>query len=250
MQPSTARKPLILGLPTRVDAQMKLARVSEAITVTASSPAVLENTTVGANIKAQTVQQLPILRTPMDIASISPGVTGDRGGRATTPVGGQLSINGGIAYDNNVLINGVNMQDNIFGNPNNLFVGDAIQETQVLTSGISAEYGHFTGGVVNVITKSGGNAFSGSLRDDLSKAGWTALTPYEQGFRGSNVPSVAAAPHTGHLSHIYEATFGGPILRDHLWFFAAAHKEQTSTPNNLPVTGYPYNVNVTNKRPE
>src|SRR5438552_10861127 len=250
MQTTTKQMHLIIGLPTRVETQMKVSAVTEAITVTASSPAVLENTTVGANIKAQTVQQLPILRTPMDIASISPGVTGDRGGRATTPVANQLSINGGIAYDNNILINGVNMQDNIFGNPNNLFVADAIQETQVLTSGISAEYGHFTGGVINVITKSGGNTFSGSLRDDLTKAGWTALTPYEQGFRGVGVAHAAVAPHTGHLSHVYEGTLGGPILRDHLWFFAAAHKEQTAVPNNLPVTGYAYNVNTTNKRPE
>lgn len=239
-----------VGLPTRVDAQLKVTAMSEAITVTAASPAVLENTTVGANIKAQTVQQLPIPRDPINIASLSPGVTGDRGGRATTPVGGQLSVNGGLAYDNNVLINGVNMQDNIFGNPNNLFIGDAVQETQVLTSGISAEYGHFTGGVINMITKSGGNAFSGSLRDDISKPAWTQLTPWEEGFRGVGVAKAARAPHTGNLSNIYEATLGGPILRDHLWFFAAAHKEQTSTPNNLPVTGYPYNVNLTNKRPE
>ncbi len=122
MQTITKRMALILGLPTRVETQMKVTAVTEAITVTASSPAVLENQTVGANIKAATVNQLPILRDPINIASLSPGVTGDRGGRATTPVGGQLSMNGGIAYDNNVMINGVNMQDNIFGNPNNLFV--------------------------------------------------------------------------------------------------------------------------------
>jgi len=153
---------------------------------------VLENSTVGANIKAETVNALPILRTPVDIASLSPGVTGDRGGRATTPVAGQISINGGMAYDNNMLINGVNMQDNIFGNANNLFIEDAVQETQVLTSGISSEYGHFTGGVVNVITKSGGNTFSGSFRDDLTKASWLALTPYEEGFRGAGVNLVVA----------------------------------------------------------
>src|SRR6266849_7961625 len=250
MQSVTKKMSLALGLPTRFDAKLKLAGVTEAITVTASSPTVLENTTVGANIRKETVEQLPLLRTPTDVAALSPGVTGDRGGRGSTPVGGQLSINGGIAWDNNFLINGVNFQDNIFGNTNNLFVGDAIQETQVLTSGISAEYGHFTGGVINIITKSGGNTFTASLRDDITKPGWIALTPYEQGFRGAGVPNAVVAPHTGKLSNIYEGTFGGPILRDRLWFFAAAHKEQTSTSNQTPVTGYPYNVNVTNKRPE
>ena len=250
MQRMQVKKMLLLGLPTRVDAKMKVAAVTEAITVTASSPTVLENVTVGANIKHETVQQLPILRTPVEIAQLSPGVTGDRGGRGTTPVGGQLSINGGIAYDNNFLINGVNMQDNIFGNTNNLFVEDAIQETQVLTSGISAEYGHFTGGVVNVITKSGGNVFTGSFRDDLTKPQWLKLTPYEKGFRGIGLNYANPAPHTGSLSQIYEATLGGPIMRDRLWFFLAGRNEASTTPNNLQVTGYPYNVKLTNKRPE
>ena len=250
MQSQTKKMNLVLGLPSRLDTQMKVTAVAEAITVTAASPAVLENVTVGANIKSETVQQLPLLRTPTDIGALSPGVTGDRGGRATTPVAGQLSINGGLAYDNNILINGVNMQDNIFGNTNNLFIEDAVQETQVLTSGISAEYGHFTGGVLNVITKSGGNTFTGSVRDDLSKPAWTSLTPYEQGFRGAGVTPAAAAPHTGKLSNIYEGTLGGPILRDHLWFFVAGRKEQSTTPNNFQVTGGAYNVVQTNKRPE
>jgi len=134
MAAAQVKKTLALGITTRVDAKMKVAAVAEAITVTASSPAVLENTTVGANIRKETVEQLPILRTPVNIARLSPGVTGDRGGRSSTPVGDQLSINGGMAYDNNFLINGVNFQDNIFGQTNNLFVEDAIQETQVLTS--------------------------------------------------------------------------------------------------------------------
>ncbi len=60
------------------------------------------------------------------------------------------------------MINGVDVNDNLFGSPEGLFVEDGIQETQVLTSGISAEFGRFSGGVVNAITKSGGNVFSGS----------------------------------------------------------------------------------------
>jgi len=250
MQSVTKKMPLALGVPTHFDAKLKLAGVAEAITVTAAAPTVLENTTVGANVKKETVEQLPLLRTPIDIGALSPGVTGDRGGRATTPVGGQLSINGGMAYDNNFMINGVNFQDNIFGNTNNLFVEDAIQETQVLTSGISAEYGHFTGGVLNVITKSGGNQFTASLRDNMNKGSWLALTPYEQGFRGNGVATANPQPHTAKLSHIYEGTVGGPIMRDRLWFFAAGHKEKSSTPRNLAITGIAYNQDDQNNRPE
>ena len=250
MATRTVTKSLPLGLTTVIDSKMTVAAVTAAITVTASAPTVLESQTVGANIKDTTVQQLPILRTPVEIGQLSPGVTGDRGGRATTPVGGQLSINGGMAYDNNFMINGVNFQDNIFGNTNNLFIEDAIQETQVLTSGISAEYGHFTGGVLNVITKSGGNQFTGSLRDDLSKPGWLGLTPYEQGFRGNGVTPAAVAPHRGKLSNIYEATLGGPVWKDHLWFFLAGRKELSNTAGQVAGTGQSYTVATSNKRPE
>jgi hypothetical protein len=251
MKANDVTKTLPLGVTTRVDAKMSVTAVTEAITVMANNPTVLENTTVGANIKKETVEQLPILRTPTDIASLSPNVTGDRGGRATTPVAGQLSINGGMAYDNNFLVNGVNVQDNIFGSTNNLFVEDAIQETQVLTSGISAEYGHFTGGVLNVITKSGGNKFAGTVRDNLTKPTWLGLTPYEKGFRGVGVNPAKPQPHTSHtLSNVYEGTLGGPIMKDRIWFFLAGHKETSSAPGSLLLTATPFTVTQTNNRPE
>lgn len=244
MQTVQKKMSLALGMPARADVKMKVTAVSEAITVTASSPTVLENTTVGANITHETVQQLPVVRTPTGIASLAAGVT-DR-----TPVAGQLSINGSMAYDNNLLVDGVNFQDNIFGSTNNLFIEDAIQETQVLTSGISSEYGHFTGGVLNVITKSGGNTFNGSFRDDITKPSWRALTPYEKGFRGVGVAQAAETKRLGKLSNVYEVTLGGPILRDRLWFFVAGRDEKTASSTSLPVTGQQVVINTTNRRPE
>ena len=77
----------------------------------------------------------------MDIALLSPNVTDN------TPNAGQLTIAGAFAYDNVFLVDGVDVNDNLFGDANNLFIEDAIEETQVLTSGISAEYGRFSGGV-------------------------------------------------------------------------------------------------------
>jgi hypothetical protein len=244
MQTISQKMTLALGLPATADATMRVSAVAEAITVTASAPSVLETTTKGTNITYDTVQQLPVVRTPTGIGSLAAGVT-DR-----TPVGGQLSISGGVAWDNSFLINGVNMQDNIFGNTNNLFIEDAIQETQVLTAGISAEYGHFTGGVLNLITKSGGNTFTGSLRDNITNPDWLSLTPWEQGFRGEGAAPGTKAPHADKMSNVYELTLGGPIMRDRLWFFLAGRDEKSATANNTPVTGYAYTVNQTNRRPE
>ena len=108
-----------------------------------------------------------------------------------TPNTGQLSISGGFAFDNVFLIDGVDVNDNFFADVTDVFIEDAVDETQVLTSGISAEYGRFSGGVVNLITKRGGNQFSGSFRTNFSNPAWTDETPFETTAR--RVFTVAAA---------------------------------------------------------
>jgi hypothetical protein len=222
---------------------MQMATAAETIVVTGETPTALETTTVGANITKEQVDTLPVVRTPTGIASLAGAVT-DR-----TPVAGQLSINGGMAYDNNFLINGVNVQDPIFGSTNNLFIEDSILETQVLTSGISAEYGSFTGGVMNVITKSGGNEFSGSLRGDFTKPEWRDETPWEDGFRGEGVARATPVPRTGAVGEVYTATLGGPFVKDRLWFFAAVRDEENTNPYTLPLGGLLPRV-ISNRRME
>ena len=64
--------------------------------------------------------------------------------------------------------------ENLRGQPDNLFIEDAIQEITTLSGSISAEYGRFTGGVVSTLTKSGSNEFHGSFRDSLSNPKWTS----------------------------------------------------------------------------
>ena len=99
------------------------------------------------------------------------------------------------------MVDGVDVNDNLFGTPNNLFIEDAIQETQVLTSGISAEYGRFSGGVINVVTKSGGNKFSGSVRVNLSNPSGSAK-------RRSSAPN--GVEHTSQLGKTHEGDVRRP----------------------------------------
>ncbi len=89
---------------------------------------------------------------------------------------GAYSISGATSFESLFLVNGVTVNENTRGQPNTLYIEDAIQETTVATAGVSAEYGRFSGGVINVVTKSGGNLFSGSLRDSLANDNWRALT--------------------------------------------------------------------------
>lgn len=195
----------------RVNADLTVSTVTEAITVTASAPAVLETTEVQTNLQREEIDNLPIQRTIQASVQMAPGVTPN--GPA-----GAVVISGANAFDSLYLINGAVTNENLRGQTDNLFIEDAIEETTVLTGSISAEYGRFTGGVVSSITKSGGNEFSGSLRDTLEDPAWTDETALE-----TDRPSD--------LNHTFEGTLGGRIIRDRLWFFGAGRFAERTLPN-------------------
>jgi len=223
MQQITKKASLSLATPAHVDAEMKVAGVMEAITVTAAAPAVLETTQVGANFKQESIDKLPIARNIRQTVLLAPGVN-------PNGVNNQITINGGPSYDNVFLVNGVVVNENLRGQPHNLFIEDAIQETAVMTAGISAEYGRFTGGVVSTLTKSGGNEFTGSFRDTLTNPKWTADVNY---------PNFTSPK--SQTNQVYEGTLGGKVIRDRLWFFGAGRKAKTGVAvatfgTNLPFT--------------
>jgi hypothetical protein len=227
---------LPLGGTARSDASLEVTAAEETIVVTGEAPSALETTTVGANFDKETIDALPVNRTPLAIADLAPGLTNN------TEVAGGVTINGAMGYDNAILINGTNVQDPIFGRSDNLFIEEAIEETQVLTSGISAEYGGFTGGVVNAITKSGGNQFSGTFRADFNRAEWRDETPFEDG---------NGTEREGDLNKIYSATLGGPIVRDRLWFFLAGRDPgELETNRTLNFSGDQFSTIQKNERYE
>jgi hypothetical protein len=214
LRTGTAEVVVPLGATARQDMVLVPETFEETIEVTMEA-APLETPTVGANLTSETIDELAVgRRTLSNVALLTPGVTG------RTELGGQLSISGGFNYDNVFLVNGVDVNDNVFGNPDNLFIEDAIEETQVLSSGISAEYGRFGGGVINAITKSGGNEFHGSLRADLTNPSYRDETPYEVD---------NGIERRDDLSHFLTATLGGYIMKDRLWFFLAGRDEDLST---------------------
>ena len=225
-----------LGQTAQLDVQLNPETKTETITVVASAPSALTTTQLGSNYKQETISTLPMPRTLAAIAALTPGIN------TNTFNGGQLRINGSFAYDNVFLVDGTDVNDNLFGTANNLYIEDSLAETQVMTGGVSAEYGRFTGGVVNAITKSGGNDFAGTLRADFSKNSWQSQTPIEK------TRTTAQRTHT--LGKIYQGTLGGPILRDRLWFFAAGRDTKTSTSTTLVESGILIPQGVENPRYE
>ena len=219
-----------LGRTTTFDTTMMLAGVSESVQVAADASPIVSNPVVGANYRKAEVDALPVGRTPQFVAELAPNLTDN------TPNTGQLQIAGGFAFDNVFLMDGVDINDNIFANAHNLFIEDAIDETQVLTAGISAEYGRFSGGVVNIVTKRGGNDLSGSYRLTLSNPSWTSETPFE------------TTPRRESVQGTHEGTLGGPILRDRLWYFLSGRSENVDVPYNLVETRIPGSQRNDDKR--
>jgi outer membrane receptor for ferrienterochelin and colicin len=195
----------------RVDADLRVSAITEAITVTASAPAVLETTEVQSNFQKRQVDDLPLGRNPNAIANLAPGVTNNG-------PGGAVQISGAMSSDNLIMVNGAVVQDNVRGTTRPLYIEDAIQETTVLSAGVSAEYGNFTGGVISSVTKSGGNEFTGSLRDTVTNPSWTEVSA------GGEPKGIDK------INNVYEGTLGGRIIRDRLWFFGAARQANVSTP--------------------
>lgn len=189
---------------------MALSGVTETVTVVAQSAAEFNQTAqVATSYKSELIEKLPVARTMQQAALLTPGVS-------NTGPSGAMSISGATSFENVFMVNGVVVQDNLRATPFNLFIEDALQETTTTTAAVSAEYGRFSGGVVNAVTKSGGNEFSGSFRTTFDNDDWTALTPYPNDRR------------TDEIVPTYEATLGGPFVKDKLWFFGAMRAREFS----------------------
>lgn len=174
--------------------------ITDEITVTGDQTA-LETTAVGENFDYETqVEQLPITNREIEaVAAYSPNIS-------IGPTG-DIAISGAPSFDTTILLDGAEISDPYFGSAPPVYLEDAIEEVQVLTSGVNARYGRFQGGVVNAITKSGGNEFEGTLRTELTNQSWNSQTPFGE-------------EQADDLSETYQATLGGYIVRDRLWFFA------------------------------
>jgi outer membrane receptor protein involved in Fe transport len=209
-----------------VNAKLAMAGVTAGVTVAAQSEAVSQTSQSVTTYSADIMDKLPVARTVLSAVVLSPGVN-------QNGPNGAVTVAGAMSFDSTFTVNGVNIQDNIRGTPNNLFIEDAIQETSTMTSAVSAEFGRFTGGVVNAVTKRGGNTFSGSFRMTENNDNTKAQTPIPTTYTDKWVPT-------------YEGTLGGPIWKDTIWFFGAVryNKQETSsataaiTPGG-PTTSFP-----------
>lgn len=219
---------IVLGASPRVDLKMRVGTVTESVTVTAEAPIVdVTQSAKSTSIRAEQFERLPKGR---DFTSI---VTQAAGANAETKAGG-ISIDGATGLENRFVVDGVDTTGPHLGTSGKRVITDNVEEVQVKSSGYEAEFGGALGGVINVITKSGTNAFLGSVGSYYHDTSWDGQ---ERPSLQENATSTAPEYVTFRKdkTRVFEpgASVGGPIMRDHLWFFASY--QPSLTRNNRTV---------------
>src|SRR5437763_3266387 len=150
-----------LGKETTLDSALKPATSGE-ITVTAAAPVIdSASTGIGTNLGTRSIETLPTGRNYSSIAQVAPGVSSDA--NPGNPDQNTISVYGSSGAENSFFIDGMNTTNVEYGFQGKELNFEFIREMNVKTGGYEAEYGRSTGGIINVITKSGGNQFTGDV---------------------------------------------------------------------------------------
>jgi hypothetical protein len=195
---------------TEVDVTMRLAAAAETVTVTGEVPLVDKtDTSARTTVSSTLTQKLAIGRNYQTLISNAPGVTAN--------LGGNPNVHGAVQGANLYLFDGVDNTDVTTGTFGGNFNFEAIEEVVVSTAGVSAEYGRAQGAIVNVVSKSGTNTFSGSGKVLVNNDDWD-----EQNKGKSRLTGLPFAREKfDENQYRYSFTLGGPFWKDHLWFFGA-----------------------------
>nr|MBP7570585.1 TonB-dependent receptor [Acidobacteriota bacterium] len=204
---------------------MNLAQVAEQVEVRATPPAVdTTSSGMGANLNSDFLARLPVQRQMASVVYLSPGVSTSGGAGMANP-----SISGASGLENQYVIDGINVSNTgyggvgsysiVFGSLGTGVPFDFIDEVQVKTGGYEAEFGQATGGVVQAVTKSGANTFSGGV------FGYWQPEEFEADYRETVLPNATRASEAVNTRETFfsdvGATIGGPIVRDRVFFFGA-----------------------------
>jgi hypothetical protein len=195
-----------------LNSTLQIGGSQETVEVTSEAPQVdTTSTQLGAVINDRSVNELPLnTRDTYQFLQLQPGVQAQLGSSGSLFAGsddpGSVSVNGGRTRANNFSVNGGDANDQFVNTPTIEPVPDAVEEFRVITNTFDAEYGRNSGSVVNVITKSGGNAFHGNIYEYFRN---TVLD--SRGYPDTTKPQLNQNQFGG--------TFGGPIKKDRTFFF-------------------------------
>src|SRR5580693_1604514 len=230
-----------------IDVQLQVGTTTEKVEVSADALHVdTESTQMGEVITGKTMTDVPLVtRSYTDLLSLQPGVaqtasqmTGAfagpfiSAGFAAPLVSGDLnsgavSVDGMRESENGFIMNGVLVQEMGFSGAGAIPNLDSIYEFRILPNNPDAEYGNYSGGLINVVTKSGTNGYHGNLFEFVRNTDFDAANYFDLGQRGA------------YHQNQFGGTFGGPIKRDKIFFFADYQGNRLIQGQTQRITGAP-----------
>jgi hypothetical protein len=228
-----ANIPLTVGLTATVDINLEVGTVSEAVQVNASAVQLeSQSSGVGTVVNSRPVSELPLLgRNPLSFAALAPGVIPTSGQQANgggiIGVATTAQINGGLAQQNGVLIDGAESRGTTEGGNSYSIPVEAVQEVKVETSTYSADLGRAIGGIINIASKTGTDQFHGTVyeflrNDHLNANGWQ-----------NNRNNIRK---TLFQRNLFGANLGGPVIRDRTFFFFNYEGTRQAAPDQALAT--------------
>jgi outer membrane receptor protein involved in Fe transport len=201
---------------------------TEEIVVSGEAPLIdVTSTTTGTTYNAKVMEKMPVGRNYAAIVLSQPGTntdTAETQGRSLA-----VTIYGSTSVENMYVIDGINTTNVIKGFQGKSINAEFIQEVEVKTGGYQAEYGRATGGVINVITKSGGNEFHGDLFGYYNADNWRSDVKVTDG-------DIVSQEQTEITRWDAGVDLGGYFIKDRLWFFGAYDRIEEDT-DRIPQAG-------------
>ena len=229
---ATASRGVVMrvGQEATLDVVLTLAGVQENVVVSGQAALVETQAVVGGVITNREIDDLPtIARDFSDLAKLAPGIT------STGQSGMGFSTAGQKQYQNNVFVDGASNAMQFYGTQAESYPQDWIQEFQVMTNGFSAEFGQASGGVLNVITRSGSNAMHGRIygffRDDQFDT-----APYAGRFVNDKPTYLDKPPQ--YNQQRWGGFLGGPIQKDKMFFFGGVESLVNDATTVLAISDY------------
>jgi hypothetical protein len=228
------RVELTLGAAVDLEIAMGLAGATAEVSVTAETPIVdTRRTAVASVVSQQQIESLPINgRNFISFSIITPGVTTDRTPQQGASATSGLTFAGQRARSNNITVDGVDNNDAAVGSVRATFSQEAVREFQVITNSYPAEFGKASGGVVNIVTKSGTNRLSGNAFVYFRDESLNAKEYFEQFDSAGNALNREKAPYG---QRQFGGTWGGPIRRDKSFYFVAFERLGIDTNNFVTI---------------
>ncbi len=230
---TTKREEIVVrvGMFVDIDITLEMAAIQEEVTVTAASPTVdVEQSKITVVMDKDVLKNIPLARDLYDIVNAAPGAISEGMTYRRTS-----SIHGATVRSNTYAFDGVNMNDPVVMYPLTNINFDVMDEVEIVTAGHTASVGYTDGAYINVVTRSGGNKFSGGAvmyytNEGMNQHLWT----------DEQITSLGVVkPQVDKQNIDGSATVGGPILLDKLWFFGNGRYIRTEQITNfIPFTDF------------